>query len=303
MNMFPPTGDSTDPVQYETPFAGVPNTSDIVMYEINERAFSVAGNFQGILPRLDSIKTLGVNVIWLMPVHPIGSINTVNSPYCIKNYREVNPEYGTLEDLRTLVREAHTRNMAVILDWAANHTSWDNPWIQHKSWYTQDQYGNIIHPAGTNWQDVADLNFSNDTMRLEMIRCLKYWILTANIDGYRCDAADFVPYSFWKQAIDTLRNIPAMTSSCWQKEPAPIIFRLAFKLISADFFNKTKVFLKAVSRQVVIIRHLMNTTIYLPVHINCVLLPTTMNVPGTIHPWAYSGARMHQWRHLSFQHF
>jgi len=136
-----------------------------------------------------------------MPVHPIGIIKTVNSPYCIKNYKEVNPEYGTLDDLRTLIREAHKRNMAVILDWAANHTSWDNPWIEHKSWYTQDGSGNIIHPAGTNWQDVADLNFNNSEMRLEMIRSMKYWVLTANVDGFRCDAADYVPFSFWKQAI------------------------------------------------------------------------------------------------------
>lgn len=207
-NTGPATPVPTDPPQYETPFADIPNTADIVMYEINERAFSVSGNFAGILPRLDSIKALGVNVIWLMPVHLIGAVKTVNSPYCIQNFKEVNPEYGDLEDLRTLVREAHNRKMAVILDWVANHTSWDNPWIQDKTWYTQDADGNIIHPAGTNWQDVADLNFDNTKMRLEMIKALKYWVLAANIDGYRCDAADYVPFSFWKQAIDSLKKIP-----------------------------------------------------------------------------------------------
>ena len=119
--------DPSGPVQYETPFAAVPNTPDIVMYEINERAFSSTGNFAGILPRLDSIKALGVNVLWLMPIHPIGVTKTVNSPYCVADYQKVNPEYGTLEDLRKLVREAHNRKMAVVLDWVANHTSWDNP--------------------------------------------------------------------------------------------------------------------------------------------------------------------------------
>ena len=203
-----PVPSLTGPEQYETPFTEVPATSDVVMYEINERAFSVSGDFAGILPRLDSIKALGVNVIWLMPIHPIGAINSVNSPYCVKNFMEVNPEYGSLEDLRTLVREAHNRKMAVILDWAANHTSWDNPWIQNKTWYTQDAAGNIIHPAGTNWMDVADLNFDNSLMRLEMIKALKYWVLAANVDGYRCDAADYVPFSFWKQAIDSLQKIP-----------------------------------------------------------------------------------------------
>ena len=198
----------TDPAQYETPFTEIPATSDVVMYEINERAFSVSGDFAGILPRLDSIKALGVNVIWLMPIHPIGAINSLNSPYCIKNFTEVNPEFGNLEDLRTLVREAHNRKMAVILDWVANHTSWDNPWIQNKTWYTQDAAGNIIHPAGTNWMDVADLNFDNSLMRQEMIKALKYWVLAANVDGYRCDAADYVPFSFWKQALDSLKKIP-----------------------------------------------------------------------------------------------
>jgi glycosidase len=197
-----------DPPQYETPFADIPVTSAITMYEINERAFSQSGDFAGIILRLDSIKDLGVNVIWLMPIHPIGILKSINSPYCVRNYREVNPDFGNLESLRTLVREAHTRKIAVILDWVANHTSWDNPWISNKSWYTQDGNGNIVSPPGTNWTDVADLNYDNSDMRLEMIRCMKYWVLAANTDGYRCDAADYVPFDFWRQAIDTLKNIP-----------------------------------------------------------------------------------------------
>ena len=170
---------------YGTPFQNLPEIDDIIMYEVNERAFSTSGNLQGVINRLDSIKALGVNVIWLMPIHPIGTINSVNSPYCVKNYFEVNPEFGTLADLRKLVEEAHNRNMAVIIDWVANHTAWDNPWIDSTKWYTQDGNGNIISPAGTNWADVADLNFSNQNMRLEMIKAMRYWILTANIDGYK----------------------------------------------------------------------------------------------------------------------
>lgn len=192
---------------YGTPFQNLPEIDDIIMYEVNERAFSTSGNLQGVINRLDSIKALGVNVIWLMPIHPIGTINSVNSPYCVKNYFEVNPEFGTLADLRKLVEEAHNRNMAVIIDWVANHTAWDNPWIDSTKWYTQDGNGNIISPAGTNWADVADLNFSNQNMRLEMIKAMRYWILTANIDGLRCDAADMVPYDFWQQAISKLNEL------------------------------------------------------------------------------------------------
>ena len=195
--------------QYGVPFDSVPETKNIIMYEVNLRAFSSSGDLQGVINRLDQLKALNVNVIWLMPIYPIGQINSVNSPYCVKNYYEVGSEYGTLADLRTLTNEAHNRNMAVVVDWVANHTAWDNPWItQHPEWYSQDGAGNIIIPPGTNWNDVADLNFSNATMRVNMIDAMKYWTLEANIDGFRCDYADGVPYSFWKQAIDSLNTIP-----------------------------------------------------------------------------------------------
>jgi glycosidase len=234
-----------DPPQYETPFADIPATSDIVMYEINERAFSNTGNFAGIMPRLDSIRDLGVNVIWLMPIFPIGVLNSINSPYCVKSYRDVNPEYGDLEDLRTLVREAHTRKMAVILDWVANHTSWDNSWIVNKSWYTQDGNGNIIPPAGTGWLDVADLNYDNNDMRLEMIRCMKYWLLAANVDGFRCDAADYVPFSFWKQAIDTIKKIPNRKLILLAEGSRSDHFEAGFQLnFSWDFFPTLKTVFK-----------------------------------------------------------
>lgn len=195
-----------NPVQYDVPFDKVPNTADIIMYEVNPRAFSAAGNLKGIQARLDSIKSLGINVIWLMPIHPIGELNAIGSPYAVRDYLQVNPEYGTLEDLRELVKEAHHRDMAVILDWVGNHTAWDHPWIQSKAWYTQDAAGNIVSPL--TWTDVADLNYSNQAMRKEMIKALKYWVLEANVDGYRCDYAEGVPNDFWKQAIDTLRSIP-----------------------------------------------------------------------------------------------
>jgi glycosidase len=230
-----------DPPQYETPYAEVPATSDIIMYEINERAFSSSGTFTGILPRLDSIKDLGVNVIWLMPIFPIGVLKSINSPYCVKNYREVNPEYGNLEDLRTLVREIHNRKMGVILDWVANHTSWDNAWIQNKSWYTQDGQGNIISPPGTTWTDVADLNYDNSDMRLEMIRCMKYWLLAANVDGFRCDAADYVPFSFWRQAIDSIKKIPNRKLILLAEGARSDHFTAGFQMnFGWDFFNTNK---------------------------------------------------------------
>ena len=203
----PPTNPGKDPAQYGTPYANVPATKDIVMYEVNIKTFTPA-NFTGVKARLNAIKAMGVNVIWLMPTYPIGILKGVGSPYSVKDYEGVNADFGTLDDLRSLVAQAHTLGMAVILDWEANDTSWDNAWITaHPSWYLQDGSGNIIMPPGTNYADVAALNFNNSDMRTAMIKAMKYWVFTANIDGYRCDFADNITTDFWTQAIDTLKTI------------------------------------------------------------------------------------------------
>ena len=201
------TTTTTNPTQYGTPYANVPATKDIVMYEVNIQTYSPA-TFAGVDARLDSIKALGVNVIWLMPTYPIGVLKGVGSPYSVKDYEGVNANFGTLADLQNLVTQAHALGMAVIMDWEANDTSWDNAWVtQNPSWYQQDASGNIIYPPGTTYTDVAALNFNNFNMRAAMIKAMKYWIYNANIDGYRCDFADNVPNDFWVQALDTLNTI------------------------------------------------------------------------------------------------
>ncbi|MCC2545362.1 alpha-glucosidase C-terminal domain-containing protein [Hymenobacter sp. BT175] len=206
----PPTTTDPTPTQYGTPFGGVPDRQDAVMYQVNMRAFSQGSNFAGVTARIDSIKDLGVNVLYLMPIYPIGQLRGVNSPYAVQDYRAVNPEFGTLADLRQLVDAAHARGLTVMLDWVANHTAWDHPWITaHSDWYQKDAAGNIISPSnnGVTYNDVAQLNFANAAMRLQMIAAMKYWVYTANIDGFRFDYADFQPNDFWKQANDTLRTI------------------------------------------------------------------------------------------------
>jgi len=233
--------DNESYTQYGTPFEDIPSVDDIVMYEVNLRAFSSSGDLQGVINRLDEIKALGVNVIWLMPIHPIGEVNSVNSPYSVKDYLAVSEEYGCLDDLRELTDEAHAKGMAVIMDWVANHTAWDNPWITNTSWYTQDGSGNIVHPPGTNWLDVADLNYSNSDMRAAMIDAMKYWVLEANVDGYRCDYADGVPLNFWTQAIDTLRSIPNRKYVLLAEGSRYNHFTAGFDLIYGwDFYHKMK---------------------------------------------------------------
>lgn len=197
--------------QYGSPFTAVPASQDASIYQVNIRAFSKAGDLQGVINKLDYIESLGVNVIYLMPIYPVGQENSaggLGSPYAVKDYKAVNPEFGNLEDLRELVDKAHSRNMAVILDFVANHTAWDNAWINsHPEWYQQDEAGNIIAPPGTGWTDVAQLNYNNKELRNAMIDAMSYWIYNANIDGFRMDAADFVPFSFWSEAISALEKI------------------------------------------------------------------------------------------------
>lgn len=186
----------------------VPEPEDVMMYQVNPRVFAAESSFNAVAAQLDSIRRLGANVVWFMPVYEVGKEKSVNSPYCIKDYKALNPEFGTMDEFRKTIELCHRKGMAVIVDWVANHTSWDNEWLANRDWYTQDGQGNIISPEGTGWLDVADLNFDNAEMRLAMIDAMKFWVYEAGVDGFRCDAADFVPFDFWKQALDSLRSIP-----------------------------------------------------------------------------------------------
>lgn len=178
-----------------------------VVYEVYPGLYERGDAFNAIAERLDEIAQLGVNVIWLMPIYEQGIEKGIGSPYSVKDYKKVNANYGTLEELKSLVAQAQAKEMKVILDWVANHSSWDNPWIQNPDWYTQDAQGNIVSPPGMNWADVADLNFSNQAMRAAMVDAMKYWVTEVGVNGYRCDYAEGVPGDFWKEAIDALKAI------------------------------------------------------------------------------------------------
>lgn len=180
-----------------------------VLYEINVRQYTPEGTFAALdrqLPRLDS---LHVDVLWIMPVQPIGKKNRkgpLGSYYSISDYRAINPEFGTAADFKTLISDAHRLGKRVLLDWVPNHTSFDHVWIaSHPDWYVHRADGSIMNARDdqnreTDWTDVAELNYDNPAMRKQMIADMRWWLETMNIDGFRCDVAGGVPMDFWRQA-------------------------------------------------------------------------------------------------------
>lgn len=192
------------------------------IYEVNVRQHTPEGTLNAFAADIPRLKEMGVEILWLMPIYPIGKENrkgSLGSYYSVKDYTAVNPEFGTLEDLKALVRKAHDLDMKVILDWVANHTAWDHEWVeQYPEWFTKDSLGNIQPPV-PDWSDVVDLNYENDSMRTAMIDELKYWVSEADVDGYRCDVAMMVPTDFWNDARAALDSIKPVFMLAEAEEP------------------------------------------------------------------------------------
>ena len=181
---------------------------DGVIYEIYPRAFSPGANFNGVTAQLDRLKEVGVTILWLMPIHPIGQLKkkgSVGSPYAVRDYYAINPDYGTKNDLKRLISEAHKRRMKIIIDIVANHTAWDSVLMEHPDWYKHDAQGQITYPY--DWTDIAALDYTNPRLRQYMTDMLKYWIREFDLDGFRCDVAGEVPTDFWENARAELDKI------------------------------------------------------------------------------------------------
>lgn len=184
-----------------------------VIYEINVYSYSAEANFKGLEKDLPRLKQLGVDILWLMPIHPIGIENrsgTLGSPYSVRDYKAINPDYGTTEDFRSLVNAAHAQGMELWLDWVANHTAWDNVWWKegHADYYAEKDGVKPYSPGG--WHDVIQLDHSSIGLRNAMADAMKYWVSEFNIDGFRCDAADRVPLEFWKEVrrqVDEVKKV------------------------------------------------------------------------------------------------
>jgi glycosidase len=189
-----------------TPVAWAHHTN---IYEVNIRQYSHAGTLNAFAEHLPRLKDMGVETLWFMPLQPIGKLNrkgALGSYYSISNYVSLNPEYGILDDFKLLVEEAHRYNMKVIIDWVANHTSWDHVWTQtHPVFFSKNEYGDF-RPPYPDWADVIHLNYENKELWLAMVNAMKFWVKNFDIDGFRCDMAHLVPLDFWEFARTELDN-------------------------------------------------------------------------------------------------
>ena len=181
-------------------------TYNTVVYEMNIRQLTPEGTFAAATERLEFLKDLGVDIIWCMPIYPIGELNrkgTMGSYYAISDYCAVNPEFGTMEDFEAFLTKAHELGLKVVLDWVANHTSPDAKWIVNKDWHMRDSLGNTV--VQYDWYDIARLDYNNQDMRKEMTKSIRFW-LEKGVDGFRCDVAGEVPTDYWRAAWGELRK-------------------------------------------------------------------------------------------------
>ena len=190
---------------------------------------------------LANIKSLGADIVWLMPIHPIGEQNRkgeLGSPYAVKDYLGINPEFGSEQDFRALVDEAHRLSLKVIIDWVPNHSAWDNPLAsEHPEWYAKDYKGDFRPSPWWDWSDIIEFDFEQIGLRKYMINALCYWVEKFDIDGFRCDVAGYVPNDFWQQAVSTLNAIrPVFMLAEWENRD---LHEHAFNMTYAWSWNET----------------------------------------------------------------
>jgi cyclomaltodextrinase len=186
-------------------------SKNATIYEVNVRQFTPQGTFLAFESHLPRLKKMGIDIIWLMPINPIGvekRKGTLGSEYSVKDYYGINPEYGTKEDFKHLVDKIHSMGMHVIVDWVANHSAWDNQLAKdHPDWYTKTPEGNFQPTPWYDWDDVIDFDYDKPGLRKYMTDVMKYWVRDFDIDGYRCDVAGFIPVDFWDNARSELDEI------------------------------------------------------------------------------------------------
>lgn len=180
---------------------------DATIYELNTRQLTPQGTFQAATQELPRLKELGVDIIWVMPIQPIGKLErkgSLGSYYAISDYKGFNPEFGVREDFQQFVDQAHQLGMYVILDWVANHTSPDHIWAQNEGWHKRDSMGKM--KVQYDWTDITEVDYQNKEMRAAMLDAMEFWVDSINVDGFRCDMAMLVPTDFWEMAVDKMQQ-------------------------------------------------------------------------------------------------
>ena len=192
------------------------------IYEVNTRQYTPEGTFAAFDSHIDRLSEMGVDILWFMPISPIGEKNrkdSLGSYYSVKDYIAINPEFGTAADFHNIVKRAHENGMHVIIDWVANHTAWDHKWVtEHPDWYQMDESGILKSPF--DWTDVVQLDYSNMDMRIEMTKQMEFWVDSFNIDGFRCDVASMVPTEFWDSTRAVLNTKKEIFMLAEAEEPA-----------------------------------------------------------------------------------
>ena len=198
------------------------------IYEVNIRQYTNEGTFNAFTESLPRLKEMGVEVLWFMPIHPIGKTNrkgTLGSYYSIADFKGVNTEFGTAADLKNLVKIAHNLEMKVIMDWVANHAAWDNVWTKnHPEYFLQDENGNFKAPY--DWTDVIQIDHSNAAEQDAMIDAMQYWVTEFDIDGFRADLAHLTPLAFWNKARTAIE--PLKPNLFWLAESEEIDYHQVF---------------------------------------------------------------------------
>jgi len=196
-------------------------SKNATIYEVNIRQYTPEGTFSAFSSHLPRLKEMGTDIIWLMPINPIGEKNrkgTLGSNYSVKDYYGINPEFGTMAEFKALVDKIHSMGMYVIIDWVANHSAWDNPLVkEHPEWYTKSEEGNFQPTPWYDWDDIIDFDYGQPGIRHYMTEALKFWVKETNIDGFRCDVAGFIPVDFWDNARAELDEIkPVFMLAEWE---------------------------------------------------------------------------------------
>ncbi len=208
-----------------------------IVYEIFPRNFSQQGDFNAITARLDELKDLGVNILCLMPIHPTGEKmkkGSMGSPYAVRDFYAINPEYGTTNDFKRMIAEAHKRNMKVLMDIVAGQTSWDSVLMEHPEFYLKTN--GVIVPPNPDWTDVAGLDYANQDVRRYMIQMMKYWMTDFGVDGFRCDVVPTVPVDFWEAVHDDLEKVNPQITILADAGAKPALLAKAFDVDSSWAF-------------------------------------------------------------------